>query len=79
LIKNSSKFNNQGHKLQVSQGQLTILNAHTLEPQVYWNGSQVPNVKALVVSNGKVTLSLPEDPILAEMKAAGIVIKREAV
>jgi len=65
--------------MQISQGQLTILNAHTLEPQVFWNGLQVPNIKALAVINGKVSLTLPEDPVLAEMKAAGIVIKREAV
>ncbi len=65
--------------MQTAQGQLTILNAHTPEPQVFWNGAQVLNIKGLVVANGKVTLTLPEDPVLAEMKAAGIVIKREAV
>jgi hypothetical protein len=65
--------------MQISQGQLTILNAHTLEPQVFWNGLQVQNVKAIAVINGKVSLTLPEDPVLAEMKAAGIVIKREVV
>jgi len=65
--------------MQTAHGQLTILNAHTPEPQVFWNGDQVPNIKALAVYNGKVTLTLPEDPVLAEMKAAGIVIKRESV
>ena len=65
--------------MQTAQGQLTILNAHTPEPTVFWNGTKVPNIKGLAVANGKVTLTLPEDPVLAEMKAAGIVIKREAV
>jgi len=65
--------------MQTAQGQLIILNAHTPEPQLFWNGAQVLNIKALAVYNGKVTLTLPEDPVLAEMKAAGIVIKRESV
>jgi len=65
--------------MQTASGQLTILNAHTPTPAVYWNGVQVPNITNLAVYNGKVTLTLPEDPVLAEMKAAGIVIKRESV
>ena len=69
--------------MQVTTGQLTILNAHTGTPGVYWNGAQVPNIKAISTSfdgtTGRVTITVPEDPVLAEMKAAGIVIKREAV
>ena len=45
--------------MQTAQGQLTILNAHTPEPTVFWNGAKVPNIKGLAVANGKVTLTLP--------------------
>ena len=68
--------------MQVANGQLTILNPHTNTPQVFWNGTYVPGVQAISVTNDsdstRVVLTLPEDPLLAEMKAAGIVIKREA-
>lgn len=62
--------------MQTAQGSLTILNAHTSEPTIYWNGAQVPAVTALKVVNGVVTLTVPEDPVLAEMIAAGVKIVR---
>lgn len=65
--------------VQAVTGSLTILNAHT-GPQVYWNGELVPHIGLRVESDGttnKVTLKVAEDPVLAEMQAAGIVIKRE--
>lgn len=62
--------------MNTAQGNLTILNAHTNAPMIYWNGSQVSPVTALRVVNGAVTLTVPEDPVLAEMIAAGVKIVR---
>jgi hypothetical protein len=69
--------------MQTTTGSLTLLNAHTEAPQVFWNGIKVEGIKAISVTNfsggvNRVTLTLPEDPILAEMQAAGITIKRSA-
>jgi hypothetical protein len=60
-----------------SQGSLTIINAHTPEHQVYWNGQSVAHT-ALVVDTerNRVVLTVAEDPVLAEMAAAGIIIRR---
>lgn len=67
--------------MQTTTGSLTILNAHT-EPQVFWNGVKVEGITAISVTNSsttqRVVLTLPEDPTLAEMQAAGITIKRSA-
>ena len=62
--------------METAQGSLTILNAHTPVPTVYWNGHAVSPVMAIKVVNGVVTLTVPEDPVLAEMTAAGIKIVR---
>ena len=62
--------------MQTVQSDLTIFGAHTTAPMVYWKGSQVSPVTALKVVNGVVTLTVPEDPVLAEMVAAGFKIVR---
>lgn len=62
--------------METTQGSLTIVNAHTSVPVVYWNGSEVSPVIAIKVVNGVVTLTVPEDPVLAEMIATGIKIVR---
>jgi hypothetical protein len=68
---------------QVAQGSLTILNAHEATPTVFWNGIKLEGITAINIANGggmsRVVLTLQEDPILAEMQAAGITIKRSAV
>lgn len=70
--------------MQAAQGQLTILNAHQPKPQVYWNGVLVSGVRVVTVNNDpnhnftRVAITVQEDLVLAEMAAAGIVIKREA-
>jgi hypothetical protein len=68
--------------MQTVSGSLTLLNAHTDAPQVYWNGAKVEGITAIAIANSggmhRVVLTLPEDPILAEMQAAGITIKRSA-
>lgn len=69
--------------IQATQGSLVMVGLNTPEAQVFWNGVKVEGIKGIAVANGaglsRVTLTLPEDPILAEMQAAGIVIKRSAV
>lgn len=61
------------------QTDLVIAGAHTPAPVVYWKGQPVPQVAGLRVVNGVVTLTVPEDPTLAEMVAAGIKIVRVAL
>lgn len=58
------------------QADLVITGAHTPAPLIYWKGQQVQPVTGLKVINGVVTLTIPEDPMLAEMVAAGIKIVR---
>jgi hypothetical protein len=69
--------------MQTTTGSLTLLNAHTDTPQVFWNGIKIEGVKAINIANEtaakRVSLTLAEDPVLAEMQAAGIIIKRSAV
>lgn len=69
--------------MQTANGSLTIINAHESTPAVFWNGVQVEGITAIKVDNGaglkRVVLTLAENPILVEMQAAGIVIKRESV
>jgi len=62
--------------METVQTDLTIIGAHTESPMIYWKGQQVPNIVGLKVLNGIVTLTVPEDPVLAEMMAAGIKIVR---
>jgi hypothetical protein len=66
---------------QVTQGALTILNAHTATPTVFWNGIKVEGVQALDVdvdpAHSRVRITLTEDPRIVEMQAAGILIRRK--
>lgn len=65
--------------MQATQGSLTILNAHTAEPSVFWNGQQVPVVGFIINNDGgaaRIVMKVKEDPVLAQMQAAGIVIRR---
>ena len=62
--------------MQTTQGDLVLIGAHTPTPKVFWKGQPVPQVTGLRVVNGVVTLTVPEDPVLVEMQAAGIKIAR---
>ena len=62
--------------MQTVQADLVITGAHTPTPSIYWKGQPVQPVTGLKVINGVVTLTIPEDPTLAEMMAAGIKIVR---
>lgn len=65
--------------METTQGSLVIIGANTPECKVYWNGKIVPQV-GVVVNNDpdskRVIVKVMEDPVLAEMQAAGIVIRR---
>lgn len=66
-----------------TQGSLTILNAHTDTPSVYWNGKEVVGVMRVHVHNDedenrvKIVVSDYADEIIcAEMTLAGINIRK---
>ena len=62
--------------METVQTDLVITGAHTAQPSVFWKGQPVSNVTGLKVYNNVVTLTVPEDPLLAEMAASGIKIVR---
>jgi hypothetical protein len=65
--------------MQSTQGSLVIVGANTPECQVFWNGQLVENVGVNVandVMGSRVVIKVKEDPILAEMQEAGIVVRR---
>ena len=61
--------------MNISQGSLVIVGANTADAKVYWNGQEVPQI-GIKVAAGVVTLIVKEDPTLADMQAAGIIIRR---
>ncbi len=66
--------------MNISQGSLVIVGANTPECKVYWKGVEVQGVVALSTTfdedDHRVVIKVAEDPVLAEMKAAGIEIRR---
>ncbi len=65
--------------MNTTQGSLTMLNLHTPEPQIFWNGQLISAVGVTVLSDATkqtVTIKVQEDPVFAEMTAAGIKIVR---
>ncbi|HRC96260.1 MAG TPA: hypothetical protein PK317_05635 [Coprothermobacter proteolyticus] len=66
--------------MNVSQGDLVIIGLHTNTPQVIWKGQTLPNVTAIRAVNDELTrtlsITISEDPLVAELKAAGIIVKR---
>ena len=62
--------------MQTIQTDLTIIGAHTPDCRVFWKGQEVPNLGVSVSFDGKVVLRVAEDPTLADMQGAGIVIRR---
>jgi hypothetical protein len=57
-----------------------MVGLNTTEPKVFWNGTEVPGIVGIVASNTgtspRVVLNIAEDPLLAELQAAGIIIRR---
>jgi hypothetical protein len=66
--------------MQITQTSLTMIGLNTNEPQVFWNGAKVEGIVGIAVANDaetqRVILKISEDPLLAEMQAAGITIRR---
>lgn len=68
--------------MQTSQGSLTIVNAHTETPNIFWNGIKIDGVIRLHVHNDeedhrvKLVVSGNQDLIYAEMAEVGIAIKK---
>lgn len=74
------QLNHKGNKMNVSQGDLVIIGLHTDTPQVVWKGQTLTNVTAIRAVNDGLTktlsITISEDPLVAELKAAGIIVKR---
>lgn len=62
--------------METVQTDLVITGANTASPSVFWKGQPVQNITGLKVYNNVVTLTVPEDPVLAELTANGIKIVR---
>ena len=69
--------------MQTLTTDLTVIGVHTPTPQYFWKGVELKDVTAFSATNkagvAKISFTVKEDPVLAEMKAAGITIYREAV
>ena len=68
--------------MQTAQGSLTILNAHTDKPSVYWNGREVLGVRRIHVHNDEdearvklVVTDYCDELQCAEMIMAGLAVK----
>jgi hypothetical protein len=69
--------------MEIANGSLVMIGLHTNTPQVFWNGVRVEYVLKVFVHNhgddSDVKLVVGMDsPILAEMEAAGIQVRRKA-
>ncbi len=66
--------------MNITQSSLVIVGANTPDRKVFWNGQEVSGISEINVSNDaerqRVVITVAEDPLLAEMKAAGIIIRR---
>ena len=61
------------------QSNLVIVGANTPECKVFWNGKEVQHAGISIDNNStrrRVILSVQEDPVLAEMQAAGVIVRR---
>jgi len=69
--------------MQTTQGSLVMVGLNTDTPQIFWNGQLVDNIQSIQVVNdstrASVVLKMPEEPVVAELKAAGVIVKREVV
>jgi hypothetical protein len=69
--------------MQTTQGSLVLVGLNTNTPQVFWNGQIVGGITGIQVNNNElqtsVVFKMNEDPVIAEMKAAGITVKRGLV
>ena len=66
--------------MNITQSSLVIVGANTPDRKVFWNGQEVTGITELSINNNaerqRVAITVAEDQLLAEMKAAGIIIRR---
>lgn len=66
--------------VQATEGSLVMIGLNTSNPKVFWNGALIPNITGILIDNGpevhKVVLNMQEDNTVAELKAAGISVRR---
>lgn len=55
--------------LQSAQGSLTILDAHTEAPQVFWNGAALPVLDVGITNHYVVLTVLQATPVPADLEA----------
>lgn len=71
--------------MQTAQGSLTLLNPHTDEPQVFWNGRKVEGIKRIHIHNDedesrvKLVVNGTDDETYAQMIVGGVNVKKVAV
>lgn len=57
-----------------------MLGLNTETPQVFWNGTKVDGITSIMVRNDddehSVVFKMAEEPIVTELRAAGISVKR---
>ena len=63
-----------------AQGSLTMIGLNTATPKVFFNGQEVPDILTINVVNNEstrsVVLKLAESPVVADLIAAGVQIRR---
>lgn len=65
--------------MNITQGSFVVVGANTPEAKVFWNGQEVENLGFVIrndINGQKVTIYIKEDPIIAELKSAGINVVR---
>ena len=66
--------------MQAAQGNLVIIGANTDTPQVFFNGAKVEGVLSIAVDSRqavqKVVLKIEEDQAVADLQAAGVIVRR---
>jgi hypothetical protein len=64
--------------MNTAQGNLVVMDPHTSDRKVFWKGVEVRCVGIKVVES-TVTIFVEGDPVLADMKDAGINVKEVGV
>lgn len=69
--------------MQAAQGSLTILNAHTSAPSVYWNGKEVVGIERIHIQNDEdearvklIVSDCADEVICADMILAGVAVRK---
>jgi hypothetical protein len=62
--------------MNIAQGSLVVVWSE--KPQAFFNGQEIADLKAVHLDSerNRAVLTVSEDPLLAELQAAGIIIRR---